>query len=620
METLPEPQDWGQDLFRLLVTPSTRDEGEENQVEEDVARYSDLSYALGSISGGDLCWQAVASIGARAFWLATSPKTDAEKLVVPALEPMEATYRSLTREAGRRRLTDDEARILFFVRFGLGSLLLLMGDLERAKVFFHEMAATRLSRTRKGARAGEGIVAYMPGMDAARAFVSLLVSPRYLAPEECEEWLRFMAQAADTPERLFADMALTRASSFLDRWAARCERTERREGADEMDAFLEWTALLYSAAEVVSVCQYADTLGAAPGDCETNSAQFFAYKFGQLAARFAASNAGLWHDFFDEVEEEPGTFDFLVEALLSPLEGRPDWHKLRDRYESGWRRTPCYAGMPAEEIGPHMDLYWAMRIGFADKMLESAQALVPAGAPGPSPDPARDIQTIKDVVTTVAIRQVKQQRDLDEQRPPTEQELRLFLEGRLAEVWDNLPSDVTDALISAEYGHRDGWRSAIPTLAVLKGFHEAVAACLAWYFARPFATYLAGAGVSRTAVEWGVWNGQPQRRQFHAEDPRCLSLGQWAGAFRAIEKNPRVAAFLRHNWPGLGTEALRELAALLRKVQDYRNRAEHPRSSPRSHHTEKAELDEMRKLVLGLGDSPSVIVQIYGLLAQSKQS
>jgi hypothetical protein len=419
---------------------------------------------------------------------------------------------------------------------------------------------------------------------------------------------------------------LGQVGDLLDRWAARCERIRQRESVDELDAFVEWTVLLTQAGEVLSVCQHADTSGTLPGKCKHDSAQFLAYKLGQLAARFATENAHLWQDFMEE-SDQPGRVDFLVEALLCDLEARPDWYKLRDRYETGWRRTLVCDRASVEEISPAIDLYWAMRIGFADKMLEATHALEVAAPPVAAPDLIGQIQRIEDIASTTALRLIKRQREEDERRPPTEQELRLFLEERLARVWDSLPSDVTDALLSAEYAYRAGWQSGIPTRAVVKGFHEAVEACFEWYFAKPFATYLNEGGVSHTTVYWGVWREQPQKSEFQANNPRCLSLGRWAGAFKVAadadlpaSKNLQVATFLKDNWPDLGKDALRELADSLGKVQDYRNRAEHPHSPPRPRHTERSELGEMRKLVLGTADSPSIIAQIYRLLGASKQS
>jgi len=619
METLPEPQDQIKSLLSWFMS------------DEDVACYSDVACALETLKKGELCWQAAVSIGVHALKLGVIGKTDEEKalaenLVGRALEPMEALYESLTQQPSQQPLTDEQARMLFHLRFGLGFLLLAKGKRETAKAFLHDMAATKLSWHRGGSMWGGDIVPYTDDMGSGKEVTALAMSLLYPQVEDYDEALYLIGQAVDTPRR--GDAPLVLADDLLDRWAAKCERIEQQEGAGQLDAWNEWTSLLYRAAEVLSVCQHVDTSGAPPGECQQGSAQFLAYKLGQLAARFAAKNAPLWHDYMEE-SDEPTSADFAIDALLCECEVCTDWQTARDRYLTGWRRTPCYEGASPEEIGPHMDLYWAMRIGFAEKMLESTQALVPARPAGAATDLPPDLQTIKDMVGYAIVRLMKQERVMEERFPPTEQELHLFLEERLGRVWDNLPSDVTDALVSAEYGYRAGWQSGIPTRAVVEDLHDAVQACFQAYFVDRFIAYLNEGRLSSTPLSFGRWRGQWQEREFQADNPGSVSLGVWGSVLEAVAdatltgtENLQVSAFMSLSWPNLGADAVRQLAASLRRVQHLRNPAVHRQWPPRPHHKEKTGLDDIRKLVLDIdGDgSSSIIVQIYRLLAPSKQS
>jgi hypothetical protein len=617
METLPERPDPIKSFLSWL-----------DMSDEDVARYSDLSYVLETIKKGELCWQAAASVGVHALVFGVLGETDnqkalAESLAGHALQQMEAVYEYLIQQARQKTLTDEQARMLFHVRVGLGFLLAARGEREAAKRFLHDMAATRLSRHAGGYayREGGDVVKYSEDMGRAKDLTAYVMCDVYAETEDYEEALHLIAEAADTTgDRL---ELIPRAIDLLDRWAAKCPAA--LEPTWDLPEFM--FDLLESAGRVLSVCQTADASGALPGDCEQGSAQFLAYKLGQLAARFATRDVYLWHAVLSDFES-PNAVYLLVESLLSDCDPQRDWQRAREAYIKGWQLTPCYQGIPAEEIGPHTDLYWAMRIGFADEMLKSTQALVPAESPPTFPDLASRMQAIQDTVTATNLRLIKQQREDDRRRLPTEEELCLFLKERLGTAWDNLPSDVTDALVSAEYGYRAGWQSAIPTRAVLKGFHEAVEACFEWYFSRPFAAYLKERGLLHATVCWGVWRGQPERSPFEAGDPRCLSLGRWAGAFKAVtnagfsaNENVEVKAFLKHNWPDLGVDALRQLAASMRRVQDLRNRGEHPHSPPRPHHTERSETKEMRKLVLDPdGDgSSSIIARICRLFGPGER-
>ncbi len=216
-------------------------------------------------------------------------------------------------------------------------------------------------------------------------------------------------------------------------------------------AFNAWYKLLCRAADLLSVCHHADTSGAVPGDCDTGSAQFLAYKFGQLAAAFAMTKADVWERLL--VDEDFGpvlALGFLLDSLVCDYEPQRDWRKARDRYVQRWQSTACYEGASPDQIGPHMDLYWAMRIGFADKMLESTRALEVAAPPAAVPDLIGQMQRIEDIASTIAVRQLKQQRELEERLPPAKRQIYGFLAQCLAGVWDRLPAKVINALMKAE--------------------------------------------------------------------------------------------------------------------------------------------------------------------------
>jgi hypothetical protein len=612
METLPEPQDQIKSLLSWFMS------------DEDVARYSDVECALETLKTDELCWQAAVSIGVHAIVFGHFGETDEEKALVKnlagyALEPMEALHQSLTAQARQQPLTDEQARMLFHLRFALGFLLQFgKGDAQRALGFLHEMAGTQLCRFAGGVRSGGDTVTYTDDMRRGKDFAARLMSTLCAEMDNYEETLSVITRAAGMtgdPLGLLGQVA-----DLLDRWAAKCEAIEQREGADELDAFLEWTPLLYSAAEVVSVGQQVDTSGVLPGECDKASPQFLAYKLGQLAARFAANNADFSHHFLDEVEEEPGRFDFLVEALLCDHEPGRDWQKVRDRYLAGWRRTPCYEGTSPEEIGPHMDLYWAMRIGFADKILESTQAVVPAGQPAAPPDVVRDIETIKEVVTTIAIRQVKQERDLNERLPPAKRQIHGFLAQCLPGVSDQLPPKVINALTKAE-GY---YKSEVNDEEAKVSFVKAVEAALYDCWVAPLADFMERDRRQQIDLPLPL-----PRNRMGATRLRRLSLLDCADLFDTLVTPARRdlsalgAEDLRHfmnqrigpRWPDFGP-----LAQSLRRVQELRAASAHYQQAETRVDRELWELEEIRKLVLGTAGSPSVIVQIYRLLAPSKQS
>jgi hypothetical protein len=601
METLPEPHDRIKSLLSWFMS------------DEDVARYSDVAYALERLKTDELCWQAAVSIGVHALGWGVHGKTDEEKaladnLVDRALEPSEALHESLTRQAGQQPLTDEQGRMLFHVRFGLGFLLWVKGDQKRAKRALHDMAATKLSWSRGSHRSGGDIVPYTDDMGAGKELTALAMSLRYPLGEDYDEALYLIEQAADMPGRGYVPLVL--ADDLLDRWAAMCERIEP-EGP--WGPWLEWVALLYGVARILEVCSYVDTSDAHPAECDKASAQFFAYKFGQLAARAAAKNADPWGSYV-EVDDEPGRWDLVVEALLCEHDPSRDWQKLRDRYLEEWTRTARYEGTSPEEIGPHMDLYWAMRIGFADKMLESTQAMVLSAEPVPTTSVVSDVEALMDTIRGM-------DRKLDELLTGSGQEVRGRVMRYLIAVSDVIAVKVLNHLEKAERYYN----SKINDDIAKESFVKAVEATLNDCLVEPLIKFMQQHRQQQIDIPFPPPRGRERKG---SAGIRQLKLWQWAYVLDTLVTPARrgLSPLATHDlrgfmdehvgprWPDFGP-----LAKSLRRVWELRGSCAHDQPAEARVDKELEELREMRELVLGAGGSPSVIVQIYRLLAPSKQ-
>jgi len=603
METLPERQDPIKSFVFWLLTS-----------DEDVARYSDLSNVLDTIKKGGLCWQAAASIGAHAIAVVLGESDDqqalGEDLAGYALKPMETLHESLTQQPSQQPSTDEQARMLFHLRFGLGFLLLAKGERETAKAFLHDMAATKLSRHGGGwaSRSGGDIVGYYEDMGRAKDLTASVMLDVYMEAEDYEEALYLIVEAADTTgDRL---NLLRHAPDLLDRWAATCERIEP-EGP--WGPWLEWAALLYGVARILEVCSYVDTSDAHPAECDKASAQFFAYKFGQLAARAAAKNADPWGSYV-EVDDEPGRWDLVVEALLCEHDPSRDWQELRDRYLEEWTRTARYEGTSPEEIGPHMDLYWAMRIGFADKMLESTQALVLSAEPVPTTSVVSDVEALMDTIRGM-------DRKLDELLTGSGQEVRGRVMRHLIAVSDVIAVKVLNHLEKAERYYN----SKINDDIAKESFVKAVEATLNHCLVEQLIKFMQHHRQQQIDIPFPPPRGRERKG---SAGIRQLKLWQWAYVLDTLVTPARrgLSPLATHDlrgfmdehvgprWPDFGP-----LAKSLRRVWELRGSCAHDQPAEARVDKELEELREMRELVLGAGGSPSVIVQIYRLLAPSKQ-
>ncbi|MBI2305370.1 MAG: hypothetical protein HYU86_11575 [Chloroflexi bacterium] len=644
--------------------------------DEEAERYSSLEGLMGAIDlvkQGELCWQALVSIAIyfrflsflRFSWkpeeieLKQSPLSS---IAAAFLEPCEALLASLTERAERGPLTDEEARVLFHTRFALGWVCLTKGDLERAMQLWHAMAATRLS------------VEYGPGGTTSfpqDSGVGVLTNTADIVLGKCitaisMPYVVSQSNANYYIETLYAIKSAGRSSVYigplaefacklLDSWAEACEKKETCSDEEKYEIdyrFYDWISLFLAASDILGFCRQWDCSDALPSEYNKESAQYLAWKFGQLVGRYAMVEkfrANPWKGlerFFDvftgilkEDYAEYAKEDLAVvegeyrsaataATLVSEYDPQRDWSRAREFYIHIWHHSDRWGGAAVHEIGPHMDLYWAMRIGFADKILESLgkeQSLVPSPQTIEPSTPRWDIQAVGDMDSRISINVMKilhevkeMKQSQDERLLPSEGKILQSLEGYFSGICPELSSDAVDALIAAEWAYQSGSRTGTSTKEVIKRFHAAVEACLRRYFIYPFGDYLTKDGLP--SVSLCFWNYNRQKKELVEETcpvdflASRVSLSKWCGIFEAVndpslkgKENLHVKTFVRRRWPKLNLGEIKVLVEPLGKIQRQRNIAEHGLMSYKS---EREALEKLRELVLGIRQ-PSVIEQIY---------
>jgi len=304
----------------------------------------------------------------------------------------------------------------------------------------------------------------------------------------------------------------------------------------------------------------------------------------------------------------------MVASLLCEYDEHRDWQTLRQQYVSMWESSSRYQWLNLCQAGTWTDLYWAVRIGFADKILETVSPII------------LEFEMTKDISPNIAMRQMKLQFNSDKmlellqkviaRQTPSKQEVPLFLEQQLFSAWHNLPPDVADKLVEAEYIYGIGTLTTSATIA----FAQAVIACFNYYFLNHLTNYLRKERSDMTLVI--VLRDESIRvgysRESGVRSPDYLSLQHWAGLFETLGDpnqkgtiNLPIKMFINEKWPKLVLDDLNGLVQPLREVQIYRNHAVHPPLSW-PHQGAKKELDQTRSLVLGI-NVPSVITQIFQL-------
>jgi len=306
--------------------------------------------------------------------------------------------------------------------------------------------------------------------------------------------------------------------------------------ADDFGEWFEWwTDLFDRVAEITEICGEADVSGDLPSKCRADSPQFWSWRFGQLAARFAIRYRTDWDDAEELLPTGYSGEDWgngtVVASLLCECDEHRNWQSLRHKYISMWESSARYQRISLCEAGTWTDLYWAVRIGFADKMLEFAnlESLIPTqNAPSLV---IRDIEMTKNIVSTIAVRQMKEQSDskemlelLQERLPTSKSEIVRQIQQRLNSVWDKLPPKVVDTLVKAENYHKTG----VNTDDAKVWFNKSVEASLSYCFVEPLASFTQKREDNRIAVCFPPPLGVKRKTSLEI---RKLFLWEWSVVF-----------------------------------------------------------------------------------------
>jgi hypothetical protein len=269
-----------------------------------------------------------------------------------------------------------------------------------------------------------------------------------------------------------------------------------------------------------------------------------------------------------------------------------------------------------------------MRIGLADQML-STKKQIPIIQRQTEPSTIiRDIETTRDTASTIALRQVKEQQDLDrilestqkliERQPLSKAEI-VQLQQRLSAVWNKLPAAVVENLITAENYYRTG----VNTDNAKVWFNKAVEASLSCCLVEPLVRFTEKRGDKRIVICFSSPGGV-ERKTKTSFELRRLSLLEWSNVLKtlSVPADKSLAGlgaedlkrFMKENFGELPLPALRELSRSLGDFACQRKDSAHYHI-PR-HEEEVQELEQMRDLALGI-KRPSVITQIFQLFTSS---
>ncbi|MFA5055584.1 MAG: hypothetical protein WC562_05360 [Dehalococcoidia bacterium] len=357
-------------------------------MDEDKLVYLNIKNSMTAIKEGDLSWQAPFTIALYAlglllrninvyegkmnhpalldlvFFLSLEILSDSKDLdlVEPAYESIEPLYRKLSDE---EKLSEADTQTLFHTSLALRTLLLLKGEEERTK----SIIRTNLKTDTVGA------------MQIAEVLFAIVLQAYYVERQDYDSAFRLLTEAlsSNSPGN-FSEGLMEAVPDLVELFAVKCETINDAE---------DWVCLFDRVSDVIEVCGEADISGVHPSNNKVTSPQFLAWKFGNLIARYALRNkadlSGKNYKIISNGWKDKKTsiklFDYgglgddwlngtLVAAILLEYNENRNWHSLREQYLSMWDSLPRYKWTSLSEAGTNNDLYWAVKIGFAEALID----------------------------------------------------------------------------------------------------------------------------------------------------------------------------------------------------------------------------------------------------------
>ena len=358
------------------------------------------------------------------------------------------------------------------------------------------------------------------------------------------------------------------------------------------------------------------------GECPTTTRQFWAWYYGHALGRLLAARPSLRTSLLDEIEA--GEWDNCWHVAGVLFETTPPlWDQYRQRalkfYSSSdveYGRQPIAGfGLPGirpwnstqpPHLSPQSDLYWAMRVGFADAHSDNASARSVTLA-----DIADSVADLKTISSSTAVHVLHIERnteslveDVSNRVMPNDQFRYDLLRERLPTLSRMLPPQAVEHLISAlRHRFAKEWDECILCLSktVESLFHHIFEPKL---LEHPESNEL-------QLVGRGPRNS---RRTYTPADWNRIQLSGWAGILRTTTKQGRNASLrsaLPHAFPNADLDAVVKLNAELEKIAQLRGSSAHGSPDPEQQRAKNA--DEPWDLVVA-SDGNGIIAKFFSSL------
>lgn len=323
-----------------------------------------------------------------------------------------------------------------------------------------------------------------------------------------------------------------------------------------------------------------DLLSECPKDTRQYWAWFYGYALGKLLVERPDLRSSLLHEL-DAGEWSEG---WHAGGVIFDIPG-DSWDKYRGwawkfyheadiehrvgQYINDYTNRTSSGDRQPPHLSAQSDLYWAMRVGFADAHIES-------GGDGKTSlqEIVETLNQVREIASSSALRTLGVEAKLDQVSeeisrglPPTEEHWREMLRQLLGSVYGVLSErtiqHLTKALDRRHAKDPDAQRIAIAQ-AVESLFHEMVIP-----------------GVQRSgegAIMVSIQERGNTKREYPLDGKRTLQMSEWAQILDHMRRSKEDDAFtlgLSKAFPKVDIQALSRLTGDLRKMSEFRGRASH---------------------------------------------
>lgn len=356
-------------------------------------------------------------------------------------------------------------------------------------------------------------------------------------------------------------------------------------------------------------------------ECGLNTPQYWAWRYGWVVGEVASAKPYLGETLLEQVQSTDWVSGWHAVALLSILNQSIDWTRFRTlalgMYHSadpeyGGSGTPYGQRQPAH-LTPQGDLYWAMRVGFADAVLARMGGRTQSYG---LLDIMVGLERIQSTVTSHSQRSIRAEieqsqalGEIHDRLPRSIDQIRDDIESHIGPMIGSAPASVINSLIDAERFRDSGTHSSEAITAMAR----AVEALVHELVMTPVQAS------SKDIVLSVSRNRRGETGTYNPIDWSYLQLWQWGEVFKELgtpdhSKNEAFASELSSLYPSLDLNRLSGVGDRLREVSELRGGSAHHQPGD-GYEAERRQLEALRASVLGV-DCQSLIVEFIEALGQ----